>query len=194
MLDSLGPSEVAIFGAHDKKMMSTYSLSQQQVYHWMLAQMATYPDPDQAHYNALYPTNAGAQQLLDPAQQEQMQYSSMSQPLYPKVETSSTATPDEQSASSSQQIHRLSQDLQQHAAIEEQKRYHAQHQTAHQHMQPHQLPVVPQAQLQQAASDQTPKPNRLRKACDSCSIRKVKVLDLTLSNSWLRFLTCFLVR
>ena len=154
--------------------------SQHRVQNWMFAQMAQYPPPpgpDQQHYNALYPTAAGAQQMLDP--QEQLQYSSLNQPIYPKIES---GVPDQ--ASANQHMHHLAQELQQHAALDD---------PAHQHMQqpsqPIQHQVTPiqassashssQPPTQQATPDQSQKNNRLRKACDSCSIRKVKVCMLS---------------
>lgn len=150
--------------------------SQVRVQNWMLAQMANYPPPpqhDHQHYNALYPASAGAQQLLDP--HEHLQYSDLNQPIYPKVESATS-----EHASSNHQMHHLAHELQQHAALEEQQRQ--QIQQASQHMQqqnPHgQQPGSSQPSQPttgQGTPDQNQKTNRLRKACDSCSIRKVKV-------------------
>lgn len=158
--------------------MSNYYSSQLQVHNWMLAQMSNYPPPpqaDQQHYNALYPTSAGAQQqLLDPSQQEQLQFSNLNQPLYPKVESNGPGHPH---SPSGQHLH----DLQHHHVLEEQQRHHIHH-AQQQIQQPtpvashpasnaaHSLPAT-----QTSTPEQPQKTNRLRKACDSCSIRKVKV-------------------
>ena len=143
--------------------------SQSRVQNWMLAQMAQYPPPPQAdaqHYNALYPAPPGQQQLLDG--QEQLSFSSINQPLYPKTD----AGPSEQGPSN-QQIHNLAHDLQQHTSLGDQQRHLAQ---AAQHIQQQHTPhSTPAGSHHPSALDQTQKPNRLRKACDSCSIRKVKV-------------------
>lgn len=145
-----------------------------QVHNWMLA-MSNYPpppQPDQHHYNALYPTSAGAQQLLDPGQQEQLQYAQLNSP-YPKVES---GTPDQTAA----QLRNLTADFDHNAALEEQQRHQIQHaaQQIHQHaasqVHPSTSLTAPQV-LQQHVSSEQAKSNRLRKACDSCSIRKVKV-------------------
>jgi hypothetical protein len=145
-----------------------------QVHNWMLA-MANYPPPpppDQTHYNAIYPTSAGAQQMMEPAQQEPMQYGQLN-PAYAKVESGS---PDQSAASS--QIHHLAQELNQHAALEDQQRHQIQQaaqQIQHAANQAHHPPGMgPQLTTQQQATSNE-KSNRLRKACDSCSIRKVKV-------------------
>ena len=139
------------------------------VQNWMLAQMAQYPPPpapDQQHYNALYPTSAGAQQLLDPA--EELQYSNLNQHIYPKVEST---TSDQ--ASSAQQIQNLTHRLQQHAGLEEQQRQQVNQ--AAPHIQQHSGHGPSQPTTHQGTPEQNSKANRLRKACDSCSIRKVKV-------------------
>ena len=154
--------------------------SQNRVQNWMLAQMAQYPPPPQPdqqhHYNALYPASAGAQQLVDP--QEQPQYSNLNQPVYAKVESS---TPGE-GPSSNHNINHLAQELHQQAAFDEQQqRQHVQHagqQPIQQSLpqgQPAATPRPSQPPTQQSTADQNQKANRLRKACDSCSIRKVKV-------------------
>lgn len=152
--------------------------SQLQVEHWMLAQMSHYPPPpppDQQHYSPLYPTSAGTPQLLDHSQQNQLQFSNLNQPAYPKIEPHTPVGQD------SPQIHNLAQELQKHAAQEEHQRQqiqHAaqrlQHQAQHQpqQFQPQQNAVQPDVS---SDSQQPQKTNRLRKACDSCSIRKVKV-------------------
>ena len=142
------------------------------VQNWMLAQMAQYPPPPQAdhtHYNALYPASAGAQQLLDP--HDQLQYGDLNQPIYPKVESVAS-----EHASSSQQMHHLAHDLQ-HSAIEGQPLHHSSQHIHHQHShaQPSGSSQPSQATTAQGTPNDSQKANRLRKACDSCSIRKVKV-------------------
>ena len=145
--------------------------SQMRVQHWMMAQYPPPPQPEQQHYNALYPASAGAQQLLDP--QDQLQYSNLNQPVYPKVES---ATSDQ--ASSGAQIHNLAQELQHHAGLGGPQQHIHQAPQQIQHQSPHgQQPGIShssQPNTQQGTPDQNQK-NRLRKACDSCSIRKVKV-------------------
>ena len=135
---------------------------------WMLAQMAQYPPPlpfgEQQHYNALYPAPTGAQQMLDP--QPQMQYSNLAQPAYSKVET--TTTPEQPPMH--QQAPNLTQQLQQHAALAEQQQQHYSPQQGQEQQVSTSNPAT-----QQNTPDQSQKSNRLRKACDSCSIRKVKV-------------------
>lgn len=156
--------------------------SQMRMQTWVPLHMAHYPPPpgpDQQHYNALYPTSAGAQQLLEP--QDQLQYGNLNQPIYPKAET---ATPDQ--APSQQHIHHLAQELQHHAALEEQQRQQIHHPSQPipqqvPHVQPTTTSPSSQTPTQQGTPDQNQKNNRLRKACDSCSIRKVKVRSLIYS-------------
>nr|OQO24590.1 hypothetical protein B0A51_09001 [Rachicladosporium sp. CCFEE 5018] len=152
--------------------MSNYH-SQLQLEYWMLAQMAHYPpppQPDQQHYSPAYPTTTGAQQAVDSAAQSQTHYSDLSQSAYPKVETKSTTAAD-----ASPRLHSLAQEAQQQHSLNEQ--HHASqlseqdhsstgHAFQHQSQQP--------SGGDQAAQEQAQKANRLRKACDSCSIRKVK--------------------
>ncbi|KAI6790360.1 hypothetical protein KC361_g7964 [Hortaea werneckii] len=147
-----------------------------QIYSRMLA-MSNYPPPPQPHqhhYNtSLYPASAGAQQLLDPLQQEQLQYANLSTPPYPKVKS---GTPEQNAA----QLRNLTADLEKHAHLEKQQRQqiqqaaqqlHRQHSTPHVHV-PTRLAPAHAAQ-HHGASEQA-KSNRPRKACDSCSIKKVK--------------------
>lgn len=157
--------------------MSDYSYWQ--VQNWMLA-MSNYPPPpppEQTHYNALYPTSAGAQQLLDSVQQEQLQFASLNTPAYPKIESGSP------SQSSSTQIQGLAHDLSTNVGISDQQRaledqQRQQINQASQHLQQQAAAQsaagLNAAQLAQQQAD-AQKSNRLRKACDSCSIRKVKV-------------------
>ena len=144
---------------------------QVRVQNWMVAQMAQYPPAqDHHHYNALYPVSAGAQQLIDP--HEQLQYSDLNQSIYPKVES---AVSDH--AASNHQIQHLAHELQQHTAIDGQQVHHAnQHvtQLPH-HIHPSGPSQLHQPMTAQDTPDSSQKANRLRKACDSCSIRKVKV-------------------
>lgn len=151
--------------------------SQLRVQNWMLGQMAQYPPPPQAeqHYPTLYSASAGAQQLVD--QQQQLQYSSLNQPLYPKTDGSA---PSEQT-NSTHQMHSLAHDLQQHTHLNDQQRHQHPQNPIHLHRQgslgtppPGQQALPPLNQPQQGTPDAGQK-NRLRKACDSCSIRKVKV-------------------
>ncbi|KAF2772535.1 hypothetical protein EJ03DRAFT_341556 [Teratosphaeria nubilosa] len=138
--------------------------------------MSNYPPPPQPeshHYNAIYPTSAGAQQF-DAVHPEPLQYASLNHPTYPKVESGS---PDHTAAT---QIQSLAHDLNQHAALEEQQR-HQIHQAAHHihHQHPgvtsvHQAPSIATSHPHQGPPQEHQKSNRLRKACDSCSIRKVK--------------------
>ena len=139
------------------------------------------PPPDQQHYSPLYPTSAGTPQLLDHSQQNQLQFSNLNQPAYPKIEPNTPVAQD------SPQIHNLAQELQKHAAQEEHQRQQIhqanqrlQHQAQHQpqQFQPQQAPVQTDVS---SDSQQPQKTNRLRKACDSCSIRKVKVSCWSLS-------------
>ncbi|KAK4986535.1 hypothetical protein LTR66_007841 [Elasticomyces elasticus] len=131
--------------------------------------MSNYPPPppaDQPHYNAQYPTTAGAQQLLDSVQQDQFQSQLQQlnhQPIYPKLETS---------ALDPSQYNQLDQRL----AEQHQNQHHQQQQQQQQQLGlPSPLPPQSQQQtLAQGSPETAPKGNRLRKACDSCSIRKVK--------------------
>ena len=142
---------------------------------WMLAMSSNYPPPQaeqQHHYNGLYPTSVGAQQLLDIEQQEQLDYSQLNAQSYPKVES---GTADQSAAHL-----RIATGLDQNALLEEQHRHQIQQaaQHANQHAAAHVHPstsfTATNVQHQQALTEQQ-KSNRLRKACDSCSIRKVKV-------------------
>lgn len=133
----------------------------------MDAQMSSYPpppQPDQQHYNPIYPTSAGAQQLLDPVQQDNLNFSQLGQALsqpspYPKVETEPLDP-----ATSSQLEQRIEQLRQQQPFPS-----HPPQQEVLQEQQQH--PDL----NGQSQGDAASKVNRLRKACDSCSIRKVKV-------------------
>ncbi|EMC95549.1 hypothetical protein BAUCODRAFT_71053 [Baudoinia panamericana UAMH 10762] len=136
-----------------------------------MSQYPPVPPPDQTHYNALYPATAGAQQLLDPSQQETLQYTSLNTPAFPKVETTNA---EETSPS---QIQHLAQDFRQHSALEDQQRQQIRqaaqqiHHQAAANLQSQANLATPQTPLELSAAE---KSNRLRKACDSCSIRKVK--------------------
>ena len=154
--------------------------TQARVQNWMLAQMAQYPpppQPEQQHYNALYPTSAGAQQLVDP--HDQLQYSHLNQPIYPKIESAASEP------HSPRQIHNLAQELHHHSTIDDQQRQHVyqanQQIQSNPHGQVSNTAHSSQGPTQNSTSDQNQKTNRLRKACDSCSIRKVKVRLFILS-------------
>ncbi|KAF2720939.1 hypothetical protein K431DRAFT_225232 [Polychaeton citri CBS 116435] len=138
--------------------------------------MANYPPPpptdDQQQYNALYSTSAGAQSLLSSMQQDQFP---LNQPIYPKVDSD---TPSQ--GHTSNELHNLAQELRNQTAQEEQRQASQPSQQCHpgpQNQQPSfsSLPqhVSPSPQHQHSQR-QAQKANRLRKACDSCSIRKVK--------------------
>jgi len=149
--------------------------SQGRVHNWMLAQMAQYPPPpgpeQQHHYNALYPAPAGSQQLPE---HDQLQYSSLNQPVYSKIESVSS-----EQRSPNHQINHLAHDLQNQAGLQD----HQQQQHVPiaglpmQQPLPHGEASTPSqtSMMQRTTSEQNQKSNRLRKACDSCSIRKVKV-------------------
>ncbi|KAG9877308.1 hypothetical protein KCV05_g21784, partial [Aureobasidium melanogenum] len=145
-------------------------------------QMSSYPEPDSQQHYTLYPA-PGQQQLLDPVQQEQLQFSQLGQlgqAIYPKAE-------GEVDPNAPNHIEQRIEQLQ-----EQPPHPQPQHQHQHQHQHPlqqhdqhhnqHQQPPLgpppppPTAQPQgpQVQGETPQKANRLRKACDSCSIRKVK--------------------
>jgi hypothetical protein len=110
----------------------------------------SYPPPpgsEEPHYTPIYPAPPASTQqtLLDAGPQSQRIYP---QDIYPKIETLNDVLQQQAQHAS----HALSGD---HGAGA-----HAQ---------------APGAQQMQAGSPTDQKTNRLRKACDSCSIRKVKV-------------------
>ncbi|KXL46171.1 MAG: hypothetical protein FE78DRAFT_538929, partial [Acidomyces sp. 'richmondensis'] len=125
-----------------------------QIHNWMLA-MSNYPpppQPDSHHYNALYPASAGSQQF-EAVHAEPLSYTPLNHAGYTK--------------------------LNQHAPLEEQQRHQMQHAAQLQHppaSHPQQSPSISSSQPPQPQqhSAEHSKSNRLRKACDSCSIRKVK--------------------
>jgi len=137
------------------------------------------PQPDQQHYNPIYASPNGAQQLLEGIQQESVSYGNhLESPApYPKVEN------EPLDPNTSSQIEQRIEQLNQQHQLEIQEPLHAlpQHQHEHEHQlqlqHSHQQLAPSQPQLEgDPQEDQTPnKVNRLRKACDSCSIRKVKV-------------------
>lgn len=124
------------------------------------------PNPEQSHYNPIYSTetDGGAEQLLDPAVQDQQLYNQLSQQSsYPKLEGEQQLDPD-----TSQQIEQRIEQLQHQQPLAP----HGQPQDP----QDHEFAPLPQQQENEQESGETAsKVNRLRKACDSCSIRKVKV-------------------
>ncbi|KAK5721175.1 hypothetical protein LTR17_014816 [Elasticomyces elasticus] len=147
-----------------------------QVHNWMLG-MANYPPPppEQHRYNPIYPTSAGpgAPQMVETVQHNPLQYASLNTPTYPKVESGS---PDRHQHS---HLQGLQHELHQHATLGDQQ--HQQLQQATQqlqqqgpaHNQPSPHAGGPHTPQQQSAQDSA-RSNRLRKACDSCSVRKVK--------------------
>lgn len=130
--------------------------------------MSQYPPPptaDSQHYAPIYPAAASAQ-LLEAAQgqpqQEQNQFGfnqpATSQPLYAKIEpsfTDPTQSPNPPSGHDGAYPG------------------NGAHMGPDQHH-PMQMPAPPHTVINVGPDGQTPKANRLRKACDSCSIRKVK--------------------
>ena len=150
------------------EVMAQYYYQPTYAYAYAQYLMSTYPlppQPDQQHYNALYPATTGAQEQFAP--QERLQYSALSQPAYSKVETVSS-----EQQSSNHQMHNLTQELQHHAGMGEQPQQHMQQTN---HAQPGNSA---NPSTQPSTPDQGQKINRLRKACDSCSARKVKVLPV----------------
>ena len=109
------------------------------------------PDQDAPHpYTPLYPQHPNAQ-LLDGQPPRTVAYPPPPEPGYPKLEN-------------------INEVLQAQAL-------HANHALTDQRPPPPgqvPIPAVQQHQHQQHQQQQNNKPNRLRKACDSCSIRKVK--------------------
>ena len=135
--------------------------------------MSSYPEPDSQQHYTLYPP-PGQQQGLDPLQQEQMQFSQLGQlgqSIYPKSD-------GEVDPNAPNHIEQRIEQLQQQPPHPQSQHPH-QLQLQHQHQQaplaPAQAPQDAQPQLSQVQGEAAQKANRLRKACDSCSIRKVKV-------------------
>ena len=132
------------------------------------------PGPEEQHYNPVYPgTNTGAQPLLDAVQQEQLGFSHLAQPSpYPKAEDSTL------DANASAQIEQRIEQLQHQNDLvgpPAQEDPQQQHQHQHHDLTPQSVQHL-QGQNGIEQQGETPsKVNRLRKACDSCSIRKVKV-------------------
>ncbi|KAF4547439.1 Fungal Zn(2)-Cys(6) binuclear cluster domain-containing protein 3 [Elsinoe fawcettii] len=149
------------------------------------------PQPDQQHYNPIYPPASAPQQQppVDAAQQEQINFVAQlqQQPLpYPKVEHEgldpSTSSAIEQRI---EQLQHQQQSLQtNHFHQEPQPQQHPHNNQFHedgspQQQQHHHAEPTPEGQSGQqttpgSTSGQHQKLFRLRKACDSCSIRKVK--------------------
>lgn len=133
------------------------------------------PQPDQHYYNALHLRSAGAQQLLDPVQQERLQYANLSdKPPYPKFQS---GTPEQNVA----QLRNWTEDVARHAHLEEQQRRQIQQATQHLHNEQstrhvRTLPTLaPAHAAQRHSAPGLAISNRPRKACDSCSCKKVKV-------------------
>lgn len=155
-----------------------------QIHNWMLA-MSNYPpppQPDSHHYNALYPASAGSQQF-EAVHAEPLSYTPLNHAGYTKVESGAA---DQTGASQMHSLAHVAHELNQHAPLEEQQRHQMQHAAQLQHppaSHPQQSPSISSSQPPQPQqhSAEHSKSNRLRKACDSCSIRKVKVCVLARS-------------
>jgi len=131
---------------------------------WM-AQYPPPPQPGHQHYNAVYPTT--------PVVQDHPHFNVLGQGVYQKVETTQS-----EPSPADQQIQHFAQQLHQHSALSAHSNPHIpQHQQNQLSFQqtPYQPTSTSQTSSQQGTPDLTQKSNRLRKACDSCSIRKVKV-------------------
>ncbi len=146
---------------------------------WMSA-MANYPPPpppplpDHQQYNSLYPASVGAHHKVESGQQPPLQYTSLNTPSYPKIES---VTPAQRHNA---QLQDLAQELSQHAALEDSQCHETQQtsqplqQQGLPHVQPTAHAGAPQIP-EQLSAQEIARSNRLRKACDSCSVRKVKV-------------------
>ena len=137
--------------------------------------MSTYPPPpsthDQAHYNGIYPASTGARPLLESTQDDELQFGNFNQTLYSKVDA--VGEPSYGAASAS-----LTPGFDTHATMGEHQRQQLQRAAQQLQADPSGNVVVPLTiplQTQEDGGGESPKINRLRKACDSCSIRKVKV-------------------
>jgi hypothetical protein len=134
-------------------------------------QMSSYPEPDSQQHYTLYPP-PGQQQVLDPLQQEQLQFSQLGQlgqSIYPKTE----AEVDPNAPNHiEQRIEQLQEQPQHQLQLQHQHQQQQQQQVA---LAPPQAPPAAQPQPPPVQGETPQKANRLRKACDSCSIRKVKV-------------------
>lgn len=117
------------------------------------------PQPDQQHYNPIYTNDPEAQQPLDQVQQDQYNFASLTQSSpYPKADN------DLLDPHTSSQLEQRIEQLRHQEPLPP-------HSPQHVDLQPQQQsPQQPQQQ-----NGHHHKQNRLRKACDSCSIRKVKV-------------------
>ncbi|KAK0984659.1 hypothetical protein LTS16_011213 [Friedmanniomyces endolithicus] len=145
---------------------------------WMSA-MANYPPPpppplpDHQQYNSLYPASVGAHHKVESGQQPPLQYTSLNTPSYPKIES---VTPAQRHNA---QLQDLAQELSQHAALEDSQCHETQQtsqplqQQGLPHVQPTAHAGAPQIP-EQLSAQEIARSNRLRKACDSCSVRKVK--------------------
>lgn len=144
-------------------------------------QMSSYPEPDSQQHYTLYPA-PGQQQLLDPAQQEQLQFSQLGQlgqAIYPKAEGEIDPNAPNHIEQRIEQLQQQPPHPQPQHQHQHPLQHHEQHHDQHQHQQaplaPPPPPPTAQPQGPQVQGETPQKANRLRKACDSCSIRKVKV-------------------
>lgn len=148
---------------------------------WLAHQMAQYPPvppaEQQQFNNGFYSDGEAGQQAF--AHQEQLQYGALNQAVtvYPKVESVAAGHVPTDS------VHAYPHEPQ---AFQGQLRQHLQFIAPQDRLQqPARIQTPPERQIDVAQSfqseaqpptpDKTQKINRLRKACDSCSIRKVKV-------------------
>ncbi|KAG2161171.1 MAG: Alpha/beta-hydrolase [Aureobasidium pullulans] len=143
-------------------------------------QMSSYPEPDSQQHYTLYPA-PGQQQLLDPAQQEQLQFSQLGQlgqAIYPKAEGEIDPNAPNHIEQRIEQLQQQPPHPQPQHQHQHPLQHHEQHHDQHQHQQaplaPPPPPPTAQPQGPQVQGETPQKANRLRKACDSCSIRKVK--------------------
>ncbi|WPH00091.1 Hypothetical protein R9X50_00291400 [Acrodontium crateriforme] len=136
--------------------------------------MSNYPPPplpDHQHYTALYPTAARTQHLLGTPPQSQAQYGE----AYAKATANVNVNviPGQPTPNNQMQIQAF--ELQQQAVLGEQQRQQMQQAPPLHPIQihPSQFPTPPTQYLpQDETADE--KKDRQRKACDGCSIRKVK--------------------
>ena len=123
------------------------------------------PQPAQQHYNPIYDAGSNSQPLLDPEQQEQLHLATLSHATdYSKDEHTGL------DPTTSSQLEQRFEQFQHQQSLENGQLHH------HDLQSPHDtgLPLHEQPQSQPANGTAPNKLFRLRKACDSCSIRKVK--------------------
>ena len=152
---------------------SHYSLDEQ-VLIYIMSHYGPPPPTNQRQYNALYPATPSVQQAPTPEQQGHLQYSNFGQPIYPKVNPGVPGLEIDRS-----QMQQLAQDLQQQTVLQEHQRQQMQHVAQTIQPQPMHNPgrtaLSPETSHQAQQENLEQKKDRLQKACDSCSLRKVKV-------------------